>query len=59
MRRFLSRWWWAGLFRCRDHGYGLWRNVWCWVRGHGAVRWYNVSGSEPDMRCRYCGEDIG
>lgn len=55
-------WWWlaagrwdaplrlAGyIFRCqcraRNHPYG--------------VGWYNVCGTEPDMHCQGCGEDLG
>jgi hypothetical protein len=59
---FFALWWWQGLFACRDHGHGLWRNVWCWVRGyHGPVVWYTTDFEplEPDMRCRDCGEDLG
>lgn len=47
-RRPLSLWA-AYIFRCqcraRNHPYG--------------VHWYNVGGTEPDMDCRGCGEDLG
>jgi len=57
--RFFTLWWWAGLWKCRDFGYGYWRNVWCWIRGHHGDIWWYSSGMSPDMRCRDCGEDLG
>jgi len=58
--RFFALWWWRGFLHCRNFGYGLWRNVWCWTRGyHGNVWWHNAAGLEPDMRCRDCGENLG
>ena len=58
--RFLHLWWWRGLLLCRNFGFGVWRNVWCWIRGrHGDPIWYNGAGLEPDMRCQDCGEDLG
>jgi len=31
----------------------------CRSRGHrDGVIWYNLSGLEPDMHCRNCGEDL-
>ena len=57
--KWTTFWFWRGLLSCRDHGYGLRANVWCWVRGHhGGVVWYS-QGSEPDMTCAECGEDLG
>ena len=38
---------------------------WCCVilcrwRGHPCgVIWYDVSGTEPDMHCKNCGDDLG
>lgn len=30
-----------------------------WTAHRVGVRWYNVSGYEPDMHCLGCGEDLG
>ena len=58
--RFINLWWWKCLFRCRNHGYGYWRNVQCLIKGkHDPVIWYTSSGLEPDMRCQNCAEDLG
>jgi hypothetical protein len=47
-------WYWA----CTDHT--GWRNIFCRMRGHQAgVVWYDPTGSEPDMHCRNCDEDLG
>ena len=44
-----------------DKGYGTWiSRAWCRWRGHPAGVWfYTMSGSEPDMRCKGCGENLG
>ncbi len=35
------------------------RLIICRFRGHkDGVVWYNMSGIEPDMHCRNCGEDL-
>lgn len=32
----------------------------CRLRGHpNGVWWYNLHGSEPDMRCKDCDDDLG
>lgn len=32
----------------------------CRLRGHPAgVGWYNSMGTEPNMHCRTCGDDLG
>ena len=36
-----------------------WTNFWCRARGHKGVVWYNLNGTEPDMHCKHCGEDLG
>ena len=34
--------------------------AWCRYNNHPAgVYWYNPSGWEPDMHCKYCGDDLG
>lgn len=36
------------------------RTIICRAKGHPAgVWWYNINGSEPDMHCKNCGEDLG
>jgi hypothetical protein len=36
------------------------RALLCRMRGHRCgVVWYNMSGYEPDMHCRNCGDDLG
>jgi hypothetical protein len=54
--RWLTRAWWRHLLAgCKG-----WRHFRCRLRGHPrGVVWYNVGGSEPDMRCRDCGEYLG
>jgi hypothetical protein len=43
----------------RDYG-TRWSRFICRWRGHPAgVYFYNVGGTEPDMRCKGCGEDLG
>jgi len=51
-------WWWVGLFRCRDHGFGILRNIQCWIIGHDDVFWFNAGGTEPDMCCKNCNENL-
>jgi hypothetical protein len=32
----------------------------CRANGHkNGVIWYNANGSEPDMHCKNCGDDLG
>jgi hypothetical protein len=36
------------------------RAIWCRWRGHPeGVWWFNAGGSEPDMHCKGCGDDLG
>ena len=35
------------------------KRFFCRIIGHDAgVFWYNLSGNEPDMTCKGCGEDL-
>ncbi len=37
-----------------------WTRFWCRLAGHPhGVQWYTYSGSEPDMHCKYCEDDLG
>jgi len=52
---FSLEWWQYLLIGCTG-----WENFWCRARGHNAgVYYYSANGSEPDMRCLCCGEDLG
>lgn len=55
-RWFTPRWWRYTLDGCKG-----WENWWCRVRNHPAgVKWFAYGeATEPDMRCRNCGEDLG
>jgi hypothetical protein len=54
--RWFDRRWWGFLLEGRPN----WRRFWCRVRGHPyPVHWFKPWGSEPDMRCRNCDEDLG
>lgn len=33
--------------------------VWCRLRGHPGIVYFNPGGLEPDTHCKRCGEDIG
>lgn len=36
------------------------RTLFCRVRKHPyGVVWFNPSGTEPDMSCKNCGDDLG
>lgn len=34
------------------------RTIICRARGHAGVIFYNPSGSEPDMTCKFCDDDL-
>ena len=35
------------------------RKIICRYKGHpDGVWWYNLNGSEPDMHCKNCGDDL-
>lgn len=54
-RWLLPSWWRYLLDGCTGRV-----NFWCRVRGHPyPVRWFTLTKSEPDMRCRNCSEDLG
>lgn len=56
MNKWFSYYWYEYLLKGST---GL-RNLWCRIRNHpNGVVWYNVSGLEPDMHCKDCGEDLG
>lgn len=53
---WFTRSWYQYLFQANTG----WRNILCRVKGHpDGVIWYNPAGSEPDMRCKNCSEDLG
>jgi len=59
MRRFIWLWfnkdWWGYLLQkpCDI------RKVICRIKGHPAgVIWFNVGGTEPDMRCKNCKDEL-
>jgi hypothetical protein len=37
-----------------------WNAFFCRMRGHPCgVVYYNATGTEPDMTCKNCGDDLG
>jgi len=36
-----------------------WKQFWCRLRGHPNGPYYYSHGTEPDMRCIDCKEDLG
>lgn len=60
--KWLTYWWWAYLFSPQgvtaDYR-PTWRMIFCRMKGHTKVWWYNSCGLEPDMHCQWCGEDLG
>lgn len=53
--------WWKYIFAPRtDKDVNIFKVWLCRWRGHPCgVVWYNAGGLEPDMSCRYCGDNIG
>lgn len=55
--------WYKYLFEKRSDYYGdvgLIKTIICRMRNHPkGVVWYNPRGLEPDMHCKYCGDDLG
>ena len=45
--------------RYNDERFWKLRMIYCRIRGHAGVVWYNANGFEPDMTCKNCGEDLG
>jgi len=48
------------VFERPRNGVSVWRAAWCRLRGHpdGPV-FFDPIGTEPDMRCKNCGDDLG
>lgn len=47
------------LFSKKSPDYSWFRVLKCRIQGHKkGVIWYNVSGIEPDMTCRGCGDNL-
>jgi hypothetical protein len=47
------------LFEKKNPDYSWFRVLKCRIQGHKkGVIWYNVSGIEPDMTCRGCGDNL-
>lgn len=59
--RWFMRDWWRYLLAPRSYqSESWWQTFWCRVQGHPeGVWWFNPGGSEPDMHCKNCGDDIG
>ena len=61
--KWLTLMWWRYILddSHADKQYGNYvTRLFCRVNGHPCgVYFYNVGGSEPDMHCRGCGEDLG
>lgn len=51
--------WWKYLLGTRYGDRGIILTARCRAKGHPAgVQWYS-HGIEPDMHCRFCGDDLG
>lgn len=63
MSKWLTRTWWRYLLddSRADKDYGTWLSrAWCRLEHHRCGVWFcNVGGTEPDYRCKGCGEDLG
>jgi len=60
--QWFSKWYWKYLLeKSRDPHYTTrWNRFKCRVEHHPeGVWWYNVGGTEPNMRCKTCGDDLG
>jgi len=57
---FSKHWWKYLLEEPRDKHYtSSWKRFWCRARGHPSGCWYyNPGGSEPDYRCKDCGDEL-
>lgn len=56
---WLTKDWWVYLLG-KTNGCGLLTAAICRAKGHPCgVVWDNPSGSEPDMTCKNCGDDLG
>lgn len=61
--KYLTLTWWRYVLddSRSNHGYANWLHRFlCRWHGHRCGVWfYNTAGSEPDYRCKGCGEDLG
>jgi len=61
--QWFDKWWWKYLLEKPDwysKGYASgWTRFWCRANGHRSGVWWNNPGSEPNMRCKNCGDDLG
>lgn len=56
---FSIEWWGYLLEKPAPETSGI-KAFWCRMRGHpNGVWYYNPNGSEPDMTCKDCGDDLG
>lgn len=52
--------WWKYLLAPRADEISFIRAFICRIKGHPCgVIYYNICGSEPDMTCINCGDDLG
>lgn len=51
--------WWKYVFAPKNYGYTWFETIVCRIRGHDGPIWYNPGGSEPNMHCTGCGDDLG
>ena len=56
----VMRWFTIGWWKYLLEAPVSWTAFWCRVHGHpGGPVWYNGMGTEPDMTCRDCGDNLG
>jgi len=59
-RIWFHKGWWEYLFENKSPHESWLRVIWCRMQGHPtSVVWYNPGGTEPDMTCTGCGDDLG
>jgi len=61
MKWFYPSFWKYLLSKPRDPSYtNWWVRFWCRARNHpDGVWWFNPCGTEPDMHCKRCSDDLG
>jgi ribosomal protein S14 len=58
--RWLRPEWWQYLLAPPARDTRRWVAFRCRMDGHPrGVVWFNAVGTEPDMRCKVCGDDLG
>jgi hypothetical protein len=63
--RWVDPWWWQYLLDNHDYRHPNliwpgWTKFRCRIKGHpGGVWFFNAGGTEPDMTCKNCGDDLG